>query len=290
MAILVFGPFHLDTGALELRRDTRKIRLRPQPCRVLALLASRAGQLVTRQQIRQALWPIGVHVRFDLGLNSCLKQIRHALGDTGTTSGWIETLPARGYRFTGAVTPMDTALRRARLTVLPAQTSDRATQVLAEELTDELLTQLAQTDIPQLAVIDDSVLCGTQRVRHAVVAPRSTDVDVLLQWRVRSDAHQMRSTVRLLSAQDLRVLWAQAFEEPLTADLSSHTRLATAIALSVSSAIETTTLLPHLRTHLVGPVDDDVEGRQRTRLLDHRQNHDVGPGRAREHQRRVGPH
>jgi DNA-binding winged helix-turn-helix (wHTH) protein len=103
MATLTFGPFRLDPHALELRRDGRRIRIRPQPCRVLALLASRPGELVTRQELRAALWPDGVFVRFDLGLNSCLKQIRAALGESADAPRYVETLSRRGYRFTGDV-------------------------------------------------------------------------------------------------------------------------------------------------------------------------------------------
>jgi DNA-binding winged helix-turn-helix (wHTH) protein len=104
MATLVFGSFRLDPRALELRRDGRRIRLRPQPCRVLALLASRPGDLVTRGELRAALWPDGVFVHFDLGLNSCLKQIRAALGETAGAPRFVETLSRRGYRLNAEVT------------------------------------------------------------------------------------------------------------------------------------------------------------------------------------------
>ena len=58
-----------STRTLELRCNGRKVRLRPQPCRVLAVLASRAGELVTREELREAIWAVGVHVRFDVGLS-----------------------------------------------------------------------------------------------------------------------------------------------------------------------------------------------------------------------------
>jgi DNA-binding winged helix-turn-helix (wHTH) protein len=98
MPILAFGEFRLDTHALELRRDGRKVRIRPQPCRLLVLLASRPGQLITREELRAELWPDGVFVHFDLGLNSCLKQIRAALGESAGAPRYVETLSRRGYR------------------------------------------------------------------------------------------------------------------------------------------------------------------------------------------------
>src|SRR5688572_16266923 len=102
MPILAFGTFRLDTHALELSRDGRKVRIRPQPCRLLVLLASRPGQLITREELQAALWP-GVFVRFDLGLNSCLKQIRAALGESAAAPRYVETLSRRGYRFIAEV-------------------------------------------------------------------------------------------------------------------------------------------------------------------------------------------
>jgi DNA-binding winged helix-turn-helix (wHTH) protein len=103
MPILAFGPFRLDPRTLELCRDGRRIRIRPQPCRVLVELASRPGELVTREELRAAVWPSGVFVHFDLGLNSCLKQIRAALGESADSPRFVETLSGRGYRFIGEV-------------------------------------------------------------------------------------------------------------------------------------------------------------------------------------------
>lgn len=102
MAIVMFGPYRLDTRTLELQQEGRSVPLRPQPCRVLALLASQPGRLVTREEIRAEVWPRGVHVRYDLGLNSCLKQIRRALGESAEHPRYIETLTRRGYRFVAA--------------------------------------------------------------------------------------------------------------------------------------------------------------------------------------------
>jgi DNA-binding winged helix-turn-helix (wHTH) protein len=101
MATVMFGPYELDTRSLELRKDGRCVALRPQPCRVLALLASQPGRLVTREEIKAAVWPRGVYVRYDLGLNSCLKQIRRALEESAEHPQYIETLTRRGYRFIG---------------------------------------------------------------------------------------------------------------------------------------------------------------------------------------------
>lgn len=97
---LRFGPFELDPVSGELFRNDLPLSLQPQPFRVLHLLASRSGELVTREELRQALWADGTTVDFDQGLNYCIRQIRAVLGESAGEPRYIETLPKRGYRFT----------------------------------------------------------------------------------------------------------------------------------------------------------------------------------------------
>ncbi|HXU46006.1 MAG TPA: winged helix-turn-helix domain-containing protein [Thermoanaerobaculia bacterium] len=97
--------FHVASG--ELRRDGERIRLEPQPAKVLALLAERSGQVVSRDELRQAVWPSDTFVDFERGLNYCVAKIRAALGDAAATPRFIETLPKRGYRFLPPVEPVE---------------------------------------------------------------------------------------------------------------------------------------------------------------------------------------
>ena len=97
---VAFGVFELDATTGELRKEGRLIRLRHQPVRVLRLLLGRAGQLVTRAEITETLWPDDeVDVDVEQGVNHCLKEIRAALGDRPDSPRFIQTLPRRGYRF-----------------------------------------------------------------------------------------------------------------------------------------------------------------------------------------------
>src|SRR5579871_6262621 len=96
--VLRFDAFELDSGSGELRRRGDRVKLPPQPFRVLELLVRRGGEVVTRAQIREQIWTDSF-VDFEQGLNFCIRQIREALGDTAEAPRFIETLPRRGYRF-----------------------------------------------------------------------------------------------------------------------------------------------------------------------------------------------
>jgi len=99
LAPLRFGVYEIDLDAGELRKSGRKISLQEQPFRILALLLARPGQLVTREELQKRLWPADTFVDFDLGLNTAVKKIRSALGDSADNPRFVETLPKRGYRF-----------------------------------------------------------------------------------------------------------------------------------------------------------------------------------------------
>src|SRR2546430_9124390 len=98
-----FGAFDVDLVAGELFKQGIKIRLQQQPFRVLALLLERPGEVVTREDLRQAIWPAGTFVEFDVGLDAAIHKLRSALGDSAENPRLVETLPRRGYRFIAAV-------------------------------------------------------------------------------------------------------------------------------------------------------------------------------------------
>lgn len=100
----IFGPFRLDAATGELFRDGQALKLQHQTARVLLMLVSRAGELVTREELREALWTEGTSVEFDQGLNYCIRQIRAVLGESANEPEYIETFPKRGYRFIGLLT------------------------------------------------------------------------------------------------------------------------------------------------------------------------------------------
>lgn len=107
MAGIRFGPFGFDTASRDLTRQGAPVRLQPQPARVLAVLVERAGEIVSREELRQTVWAGDTHVDFERGLNFCIAQIRSALGDSADSPRFIETLPRRGYRFVAPVRRVD---------------------------------------------------------------------------------------------------------------------------------------------------------------------------------------
>ena len=98
-----FGVFELDLAAGELRKNGAKLRLQEQPFQVLALLLERPGDVVTREEIRQKLWPTDTFVDFDHSLNTAVNKLRETLGDSASNPRYIETLARRGYRFIAPV-------------------------------------------------------------------------------------------------------------------------------------------------------------------------------------------
>jgi len=102
-----FGVFEFDRATRELRRDGMLVRLQSQPAQVLGCLVEHAGQVVSRDELRQAVWQEHTFVDFERGLNFCVAQIRAALSDSPTEPRFIRTIPKRGYQFIAPVSRID---------------------------------------------------------------------------------------------------------------------------------------------------------------------------------------
>ena len=102
-AIVRFGVFEADIEARELRKQGRRLRLQDQPFSLLIFLLERAGNVVTREELREKLWPADTFVDFDHSLNTAVNKIREVLGDSASSPRFVETVARRGYRFLGEV-------------------------------------------------------------------------------------------------------------------------------------------------------------------------------------------
>ena len=101
--ILRFAILELDLQARELRKNGLKLKLQGQPLEILAMLLERPGEVVSRDQLRERLWPTDTFVDFDHGVNTAINRLREALGDSSNNLRFIETLPRRDYRFLASV-------------------------------------------------------------------------------------------------------------------------------------------------------------------------------------------
>jgi len=98
-----FGLFELDLRAAQLTRNGTRIRLPQQPLQLLSVLIEFPGSIVTREELRQRLWPSDVFIDFDHALNKSIQKLRDALSDSADSPRYIETIPRVGYRFIAPV-------------------------------------------------------------------------------------------------------------------------------------------------------------------------------------------
>lgn len=101
--IFRFGAFEVDLWTGELRKDGTRLKVQEQPLKVLVMLLSRPGELVSREQLREGLWSSDTFVDFDRGLNTAVKRLRDVLGDSAENPHFVETVSSRGYRFIAPV-------------------------------------------------------------------------------------------------------------------------------------------------------------------------------------------
>jgi TolB-like protein/Tfp pilus assembly protein PilF len=142
-ATIRFGPFELDLRAAELRKHSLRIRLQDQPFQILRMLLECPGDVVLREEIRNQLWPNDTVVEFEHSINTAVKRLRDALGESADKPRYVETLAKRGYRFIGqveALKAIDT------LAVLPFANvgNDANTEYLSDGITDGITNNLSQ--------------------------------------------------------------------------------------------------------------------------------------------------
>jgi cholera toxin transcriptional activator len=142
-----FGVFELDLSAGELRKSGVKLRLQGQPFQVLALLLERAGEVVTRDELQQKLWPADTFVDFDHSLNTAINKVREALGDSASSPRYVETLARRGYRFIAPVQQITASKSSGRAVASPA-----AVTTASPESNQVLLHPDLEVPIPHRAI------------------------------------------------------------------------------------------------------------------------------------------
>jgi len=175
-----FDGFEVDLSSGEVWKNGARVRLQEQPFQVLRVLLGRPGEIVTRDELKQTLWPADTFVDFDDGLNTAVKKIRELLGDSAERPRYIETIPRRGYRFVGPIAPSFPAQATVPAPSLqPAFTSPRA-QAGGWRRASRPATYAAAGVLALVVVLLGADVGGwrTRLVGHAV-APRIESLAVL---------------------------------------------------------------------------------------------------------------
>jgi TolB-like protein/tetratricopeptide (TPR) repeat protein len=250
---LRFASFELDVRSRELRNGVHRVRLQEQPFEILRLMLERPGDVVTREELRQRLWPNGTFVDFEHSLNAAVKRLRAALGDDADNPRFVETLPRRGYRFIAkldnvgdrGVTRVAALVRpQVRLAVLPFTnlSDDPAQEYFSDGLTEELIAQLGVLTRGRIGVLArwssmvfKGTSCGAREIGAALRA------NYLLEGSVRCDGDRVRITARLIEADSETHLWSETYERHLSdccstpsGPLSVQTDVAARVARSLA--------------------------------------------------------
>lgn len=155
-----FNDYEADLRAGELRRKGNRLKLQLQPFQVLVALLERPGEVVTREELRQRLWPEDTFVDFDHGLNTAVAKLRDVLGDSASAPRYIETIAKRGYRFVGEVQTV--ADQQPSPATMQAQTSAPVAQTPSlPAATEKVIAAEAPSAQPQAAI--DPTLPRTSR-------------------------------------------------------------------------------------------------------------------------------
>src|SRR4051812_29631574 len=241
-----FGRFEIDSRTRELRKDGVRLRLQEQPFAVLALMLDHPGELLTRDELRDRLWPNGTFVDFEHGLNAAIKRLRAVLGDNAERPRFVETLHRRGYRFIAKVErvnghgsyPLPAAGDdRHRIAVLPFTALGEACvpESFAGGLTEELVTQLGRICSDRLGVIARSSAMRVQRVeRTARDIGAALRARYLLEGTVRTEGTRVRITAQLIEVAGETQLWAESYDRSLSDSLLVQSDVATHIVRGVA--------------------------------------------------------
>ncbi len=250
-----FGEFELNEQTFELRKNGAPVRIQQQPARVLAFLLQHRGTLVTREQIRLAIWGDDTFVDFEQGLNFCVRQIRLALNDQAEKPSYVETLPRLGYRFVGkmeksgdgeaAATAPDQ--KRLRIAVVPVEElSGKEGDYFAAGLTEDMISALSRINPARLRVTSVPKLEGGDGMAdHLDRLQRELNLDYLLRGSVRRSLDMLRISAQLHDLRDRSVLWSKTYDRKASdllavqEEVTQHVSESLAVELFPSATVGT---------------------------------------------------
>jgi TolB-like protein/DNA-binding winged helix-turn-helix (wHTH) protein/Tfp pilus assembly protein PilF len=264
-----FGSFEVNPSTGELRKQGIRIKLHEKPLQVLLALLEHPGEVVTRKELQERLWPGDTFVEFENGLNNAISRLREALSDTAESPRFIETVPRHGYRFLAEVAeaspPTKVAASRKWLFVFGsilvaglalggvyrlARGRDPAIHSLAvlpfrnlsagvpdeyftDGMTDAITTELAKLGVSKV-ISETSVAQFKDTKKSVPEIARALEVDAVVEGAVLREGSQVRITVQLIRGDTDRHVWAESYERQMTDILA----LQDEVALGVAHAIK----------------------------------------------------
>ena len=240
-----FGAFVANLWTGELFKRARKVRLQEKPFRILKALLERPGQMVTREELRETLWPSGVFVDFDRGLKTAISKLRRALGDSAENPQLVETLPRRGYRFVGPLKPPlrpreTDGDKQVKLAVLPFEnlSANADHEYFSDGVTDELISQLRRLHSQGLRVIARTSARRYKRSTKSVdQIGRELNVHHILEGSVRRAGTRVRITAQLVHVGDQTPVWTESYDHELQDELALQSQVAQAIAREIRATL-----------------------------------------------------
>ncbi len=245
-----FGAYRLDLAAGELYKGRTRLFLPEQPFQILCLLLEHPGQVVTREEIRQKLWPHDTVVDFDHGINTAVRRLRDFLNDRAGKPRYIETLPRRGYRWIAEadvrsnndehVTPIARkGLPRLpkkidTIAVLPFENSngDPEADYLAEGIPERLISSLSQ--LRRLRVIPRSTAFRFRaREKNLQDVARELNAQTVLSGRVLVRGEELVVSAELVDVSRQAQIWGGRYSRKVTDLFAVEEDLATEIAASL---------------------------------------------------------
>lgn len=273
--VLRFGPFDFDPQSSTLRKNGVKVVLQKQPADLLCILMERPGEVVSREELRDRLWPGKEFGDFDVGLNKAVLRLREALGDSAQAPHYIETLPQHGYRFMVRVAEARNVQGRRRafliailaagvltaslvsayfgwhfprgtapgpinaLAVLPFAnlSGDPGQEYFADGVTDALITEIGKIGAFRVISRQSTLKYkkGDQPLREI---SRELRVDAILEGTVVRAGDRVRITAQLLRAQPEQHLWAESYERNYSDILTVQKEIAESVARQVRAKLK----------------------------------------------------
>jgi TolB-like protein/Flp pilus assembly protein TadD len=241
-----FGVFEFDFKSSELLKNGRRVRLSGQPVQVLSCLLRHPGELVTREELQQALWPADTHVNFEQSLNAAVKRLRHALGDSPERPVFIETMARRGYRWIApanapsqvAVPPTHSAYSVRSIAVLPFEnvTANPEADYLVDGMTEGMIHALSR--LRDLRVLARSTVFRYRgKAVDCRVLGRKLLVDAVLVGRVTTRGGEISVGLELVDVQKGWLIWGEQVSRKLADVLVIEAELSAKISSELRSEI-----------------------------------------------------